>query len=155
VVIGQLDTSRQQLVHPGDQVAVLMPDGRTSVAGSVTDVSRVAAASPSPGQGGGGQSGTPPATVAITVALADEAAAGTLDQAPVSVSITTASRRGVLAVPVTALLAQANGDYAVAVRAGDGRRLVRVQPGLFGDGGLVEVGGAGLAAGQEVEVPAA
>jgi hypothetical protein len=55
---------------------------------------------------------------------------------------------------VTALLAQPNGDYAVAVRSGGERRLVTVQPGLFGDGGLVEVIGGGLAEGQLVEVPA-
>ena len=152
-VTAQLDAGRQQLVRPGDRVSVLMPDGRTTVAGTVTDVSRVATMpSASQGQGGGGQFQTP--TIAVTVTLADQAAAGALDQAPVYVSITTASRRGVLAVPVTALLAQADGDYAVAVRSPAGRRLLTVQPGLFGDGGLVEVSGAGLAEGQQVEVPA-
>jgi len=151
LVLAQLDAGRQQLVHAGDQVSVLMPDGRTNTPGTVGDVGRVVSAPQNQGQGGGPQS--PPA-VPVTIALTDEAAAGTLDQAPVYVSITTASRKGVLAVPVTALLAQANGDYAVAVRAGGERRMVTVQPGLFGDGGLVEVGGPGLAAGMVVEVPA-
>jgi peptidoglycan hydrolase-like protein with peptidoglycan-binding domain len=152
-VTAQLDASRQQLVHQGDQVSVLMPDGRTNAAGTVTDVSRVATA-PSPSQNQG-QGGSPPVpTIAVTVVLADESVAGTLDEAPVYVSITIASKKGVLAVPVTALLAQPNGDYAVAVRSGGERRLVTVQPGLFGDGGLVEVSGAGLAEGQQVEVPA-
>ncbi|TMC11619.1 MAG: hypothetical protein E6J41_05405 [Chloroflexi bacterium] len=116
-------------------------------------MSRVAA-QPSPAQGqnqGGGQQNP---SVAVTVTLADESVAGTLDQAPVYVSITSASKKGVLAVPVTALLAQPNGNYAVAVRAGGERRLVTVRPGLFGDGGLVEVSGAGLAEGDLVEVPA-
>jgi peptidoglycan hydrolase-like protein with peptidoglycan-binding domain len=152
VVTAQLDTSRQQIVSVGDQVSVLMPDGRTSVNGAVTDVGHVAT---QPSQGpnqGGGQPQVP--TVTVTVTLADESAAGTLDQAPVYISIATESKRGVLAVPVTALLAQAGGDYAVAVRAGGGRHLVTVQPGLFGDGGLVEVSGAGLAVGDQVEVPA-
>jgi len=152
-VIAQLDASRQQLVHPNDQVSVLLPDGHTSVAGTVTDVSRVAA-QPSPAQGSNQGGGQPSPSVAVTVTLADESAAGTLDQAPVYVSITSASKKGVLAVPVTALLAQPNGNYAVAVRAGGERRLVTVQPGLFGDGGLVEVSGAGLAEGDLVEVPA-
>lgn len=147
-----LDVSRQQLVNRGDQVSVLMPDGHASVAGSVTDVSRVATTPQSQGQGQGGPNQQ--ATVAVTVTLADESAAGTLDQAPVYVSITTASRKNVLAVPVTALLAQPDGGYAVAVRSGGRRRLVSVQPGLFGDGGLVEVTGSGLAEGQTVEVPA-
>jgi hypothetical protein len=92
--------------------------------------------------------------VAVTITLTDDSAAGTLDQAPVYVTVTTQSRKGVLAVPVTALLAQSNGDYAIAVRSGAGRRLVVVQPGLFGDSGLVEVTGSGVAEGMVVEVPA-
>ena len=147
----QLDASRQQLVHTGDQVSVLMPDGRTSVPATVTDVSRVAVLPQAQGQGQGGGQQQP--AIPITITLADEAAAATLDQAPVYVSITSASRRNVLAVPVIALLAQPDGGYAVAVRADGARRLVTVRPGLFGDGGLVEVAGDGLAAGQEVEVP--
>jgi hypothetical protein len=152
-VTAQLDAGHQQLVHQGDQVSVLMPDGRTNAAGTVTGVSRVAtqpAQGQSQNQGGSQQQ----PTIAVSIALANESAAGALDQAPVFVSITTASKKGVLAVPVTALLAQPNGDYAVAVRSGGERRLVTVQPGLFGDGGLVEVIGGGLAEGQLVEVPA-
>src|SRR5262249_42966981 len=141
-----IDVSRQQLVNPGDQVSVLMPDGHTNAAGTVTDVSRVATAPPSQGQGQGGPS--LPATVAVTVTLTVESVAGTLDLAPVYVSITTASRKGVLALPVTALLAEPDGGYAVAVRSAGSRHLITVQPGLFGDGGLVEVTGGGLAEGQ-------
>ncbi|HEY4026353.1 MAG TPA: peptidoglycan-binding domain-containing protein [Candidatus Dormibacteraeota bacterium] len=155
-VTAQLEASRQQLVRPGDQVSVLMPDGRTNAPGTVVDVSRVATQPSSQGQGQGGGQGSQQsqATVAVTVSLADETTAGTLDQAPVYVSVTTASKKGVLAVPVTALLAQPNGDYAVAIRSGAERRLVTVHLGLFGDSGLVEVDGAGLAEGQLVEVPA-
>jgi len=153
VVSAQLPAGQQQLVRQGDRVSVLMPDGHTTVGGTVRDVSRVATAPSQPGQGQGG----PPqqaATVTVTITLADEAAAGTLDRAPVFVSITTASRRGVLAVPVTALLAQPDGDYAVAVRSAGSRHLVVVQPGLYGDSGAVEVSGRGLAEGDLVEVPA-
>jgi hypothetical protein len=153
-VTAQVDAGRQQLVHPGDQVSVLMPDGRTNAPGTITDVSRVAAAPQAQGNQGQGGQAPAAATVAVTVTLADEAAAGALDQAPVYVSIVSASQRNALAVPVTALLAQPDGGYAVAVHAGGGRRLVTVQPGLFGDGGLVAVGGAGLAEGDVVEVPA-
>ena len=151
-----LDVSQQQLVNRGDQVSVLMPDGHTNVTGTVADVSRVATAPQSQGGGQGGGQGGPSqqATVAVRITLADQAAAGNLDAAPVYVSITTASRKNVLAVPVTALLAQPDGSYAVAVRSGGARRLVTVQPGLFGDGGLVEVMGSGLVEGESVEVPA-
>lgn len=59
-------------------------------------------------------------------------------------------------VPVTALLAQAGGGYAVeVVDAGGVRRLVPVSLGLFDDAeGLVQVRGSGLRAGQKIVVPA-
>ena len=57
----------------------------------------------------------------MTVRLSDQAAAGGLDQAPVTVNITTATVRDVLAVPVTALLARPGGyDVEVTGRAGTG-----------------------------------
>jgi len=63
------------------------------------------------------------------------------------------SRKGVLAVPVAALLALREGGYGVAIVDGDGRRVVKVETGMFADG-LVEVTGDGLAEGTKVEVPA-
>jgi hypothetical protein len=102
---------------------------------------------------------TPPAggtaTVPVVITPTDAAATGTLDAAQVQVSITTASARDTLAVPVTALLAQAGGGYAVEV-VGDrgGHHLVPVTLGLFDDAaGLVQVTGDGLSAGQRVVVP--
>jgi hypothetical protein len=86
-----------------------------------------------------------------------------LDQAPVTVYITTDSSPGpVLAVPVGALLAQAakgdgeaGGGYEVEVTgAGNTRRLVAVTVGIFDDNsGMVQVTGA-LTPGQHVVVPA-
>jgi hypothetical protein len=60
-----------------------------------------------------------------------------------------------MAVPVTALLAQPGGGYAVeVVGAGGTDHLVPVSLGLFDDAdGLVQVSGSELAAGQEVVVP--
>jgi hypothetical protein len=65
--------------------------------------------------------------------------------------------RGAIVVPVTALLAQSNGGYAVEVVAATGAtHLVPVSLGLFDDaGGLVQVVSSGLAAGQKVVVPSA
>ena len=88
--------------------------------------------------------------------LTDPGAAGSLDQAPVTVNITTESSPGpVLAAPVTALVAQSPGGYAVeVVGPGNTRRYVPVRPGIFDDtSGLVQVTGA-LAPGQRVVVPA-
>ena len=45
-------------------------------------------------------------TIPVQVKLTDPRAAGTLDQAPVTVNITTGTARDVLAVPVTALVAR-------------------------------------------------
>ncbi len=91
----------------------------------------------------------------MTVTLRHPSAAGTLDQAPVTVYISTASSPGpVLAVPVSALLAQSSGGYAVEViGAGNTRRLVPVTVGIFNDNsGLVQVTGP-LTPGEQVVVP--
>jgi hypothetical protein len=95
-------------------------------------------------------------TITVTVTLKHPKAAGALDQAPVTVSITTASIKNALVVPVGALLARASGGYAVEeVTAGGRHHLVPVTLGLFdGAAGLVQVSGAGLAAGQRIVVPA-
>jgi hypothetical protein len=90
----------------------------------------------------------------VDVTPSHPAATGSWDQAPVQVGITTASVPDALVVPVTALLAQSTGGYAVeVVSAGARNRLVPVSLGLFDDAaGLVAVTGSGLAAGQDVVV---
>jgi hypothetical protein len=70
----------------------------------------------------------------------------------VKVGVTTGSRKGVLAVPVNALLALAEGGYGVRLTDGTGR-IVVVSTGLFARG-MVEVSGDGLTEGTRVEVPA-
>ncbi|HEY4852808.1 MAG TPA: hypothetical protein VII22_18635, partial [Streptosporangiaceae bacterium] len=157
VVTIALDTSQESEVRAGDAVTVTLPDG-TATPGVVSSVGTVATASSSSG-GSGSSGGT--ATIPVTVTLADPAAAGSLDQAPVTMNITTASVKNALVVPVGALLAQVKGDgeagggYAVEVAgAGNTRRLVPVTPGIFDDAdGLVQVTGA-LTPGQRVVVPA-
>jgi multidrug efflux pump subunit AcrA (membrane-fusion protein) len=94
-------------------------------------------------------------TIAVEVTLRHPKAAGNLDKAPVTVTITTTNVPNVLVVPVAALLAQSGGEYAVeVVGAGGHHELVKVTIGLFDDAaGLVQVSGVGLAAGQHVVVP--
>jgi hypothetical protein len=157
--------SQEYLVHRGEPVIVTMPDG-TAASGRVSAISPVATgaargASPgppgaSPGAGGPGDAaggGAASATVNVVVRLTHPAAAGHLDQAPVTVSIVSASVHGVLAVPVSALVALAGGGYAVEVDQGRSLHLVAVHTGLFGQT-LVQVSGAGLRPGMRVEVPA-
>jgi hypothetical protein len=147
-----LPVSQEYLLKAGDPVAVTMPDGTTTASGTVTAVSSVASAS----SGGSAppSAGNGPLFVDATVALTDASVAGNLDRAPVAVNITDESVRGVLAVPINALVALAEGGYAVdVVNADHTSHLVSVHTGLFSDS-LVEVSGAGLSAGTAVEVPA-
>jgi hypothetical protein len=144
VVTVPLDVSDQSEVKAGDTVTVTLPDGSTTP-GVVSAVGKVATTS---GPGGS-------ASIPVYVTLTRPSAAGSLDQAPVTVNITTASVRNVLVVPVTALLAQSSGGYVVeVVGAGDTRRYVPVRSGIFDDAcGLVQVTGA-LNPGQRVVVAA-
>ncbi|MBO0694249.1 MAG: hypothetical protein J2P58_15195, partial [Acidimicrobiaceae bacterium] len=97
---------------------------------------------------------TPP-TITVDVAPSDPAATGTWDQAPVQVTITTANVANALVVPVSALLAQAGGGYAVEmVDVAGVDHLVPVSLGLFDDAdGLVQITSSGLSPGEKVAVP--
>jgi len=140
-----LDAAEQSEVKMGDEVTITLPDGKTTP-GRVSSIAKVATAA--------SQSAAP--TVAVQVTPLHPAATGSLDQAPVRVSITTATVRNALAVPVAALLALASGGYAVEEVTPRGvHHLVPVQLGMFDDdAGLVQVTGSGLAVGQRVVVPA-
>jgi hypothetical protein len=137
-----LDASEQSEVKAGDMVSVTLPDGKTTP-GVISSVGTVAVTSGSA------------TTIPVEVKLTDPGAAGTLDQAPVTVNITTGTAPNALAVPVTALLAQSSGGYVVEVVGARGtRRYVPVRPGIFDDAsGLVQVSGA-LTPGQRVVVAA-
>ena len=159
-VSAAVPVSQEYLVRPGEPVTVTLPDGVTTTPGTITSVSTVATAAQSgsggssagspQGTGGGAPAGQ--ATVQVSVRLTNPGAAGQLDQAPVAVNIVTAQARGVLAVPISALVALAGGGYAVEVVHGSARQLVAVQTGLFSNT-LVQVSGTGLAVGTNVEVP--
>jgi multidrug efflux system membrane fusion protein len=144
-----LDTALQSQVSAGDPVTVTLPDGRT-VDGHVSEIATVAT-QPSGGGSEGGQGGDASPSIAIEVSLDDPAAVGRLDEAPVSVNITTATARDVLVVPVAALVLTQDGSYAVQVADAGRLRYVTVELGLFA-GGQVEVSGPELAEGQRVVV---
>lgn len=160
VVTVDLDASQQSEVAVGDHVTITLPDGQTTpgVVSSVGTVATSSSSSSSPGSSSSGSpgsgSGTP--TITVLVTPSDPAATASLDEAPVEVTITTASVPHALVVPIDALLARPGGGYAVeVVGKGSHRHLVAVSLGLFDDAdGLVQVSGSRLSAGQEVVVPA-
>jgi hypothetical protein len=165
-----LSASQQTDAAVGDKVTITLPNNQTTP-GVVSSVGTVATCPSSSGSGGSsagsaapgtdtcssGGSGSTTPTITVDVTPSDPAATGTWDQAPVQVGITTASVPSALVVPVTALLAQSGGVYAVEVVDPRGtNHLVAVSLGLFDDAdGLVQVISSGLAAGQEVVVPTA
>lgn len=138
-------------------MSITLPGG-TDTPGVVSQVSTVATAPSSSSSGsspGSGSASTAP-TITVAVTPADPRALGTLNQAPVEVTITTARATDAVVVPVDALLAQPGGAYAVETVSGARHHLTAVTPGLFDDAaGLVQVTGTTLAPGQRVVVPAA
>jgi HlyD family secretion protein len=143
-----LDADQQSEVAVGDKVTITLPNNQ-STPGVISSVGTVATA-----PAAGSSDSTP--TIIVSVNPTDPSATGSWDQAPVDVTITTATAHGALVVPVDALLALAGGGYAIEVSGADGlHHLVAVTLGLFDDAdGLVQVTGSGLAAGQHVVVPA-
>jgi hypothetical protein len=150
VVTIALDASTQASVKVGDPVTITLPDQSTTP-GRVTYVGTVATTPPDQGNGNGPSS----PTIEVDVTPTHPAATGRLDQAPVTVSITTDSVKDALVAPVAALLALSSGGYALEViGAGGVHHLEAVEPGLFDDNeGLVQVTGTGVSAGQRVVVP--
>jgi peptidoglycan hydrolase-like protein with peptidoglycan-binding domain len=142
-----LDASQQADVKLGDPVTITLPSNRTTP-GRVTFVGSVATTPSSD------DSNSSP-TIEVDVTPTRPADTGRLDQAPVQVSITTASVKDALVVPVTALLALAGGGYGLETVDDAGEhRLIAVALGLFDDAdGLVQVTGPNVRAGQRVVVP--
>jgi hypothetical protein len=139
-----LDASNQSEVAVGDKVNITLPNNETTQ-GLISSVGTVATT-----PAGGGNP-----TITVQVKPSDPAATGSWDEAPVSVTITTASVTNALVVPVDALLAQPDGSYAVEVAGAYGtHHLVTVSLGLFDDAaGRVQVTNTGLAVGERVVVP--
>jgi peptidoglycan hydrolase-like protein with peptidoglycan-binding domain len=152
VVEVELEVSKQSLVRRGAGVRVMLPDGG-EVSGRIASVGRAARSKGGGGAGaeGGGEDEEP--VIDLTITLRSARGTRGLDRAPVTVGIAGRVERDVLSVPVTALLAQRGGRYAVEiVQRGGVRRLVPVETGFFADG-YVEVTGRGLRPGMRVAVP--
>ena len=142
-----LDPSQPGAVKTGDRVQITLPDN-TSVAGKVDRLGRVAQVPAGPNTGAGA------ATIPAYISLDNPERARGLDQAPVQVEITTKGVENALNVPVTAIVGNSGGGFAVEVIRSDGRRdMVAVKLGLFDSaGGRVQVAGD-LRVGDRVVVP--
>jgi hypothetical protein len=145
VVDVDLDLDKTDLVAPGDRVTIGLPDGKETT-GKVTSV------------GAEVQDAADPAadpTVAMQVALTEPADAAVFASGSVTVTIEQSRAENVLALPVTALLALAEGGYAIQVvdpAQPSGYRLVGVETGTITDE-YAGVTGAGVTEGLEVVVP--
>jgi peptidoglycan hydrolase-like protein with peptidoglycan-binding domain len=122
------------LADEGNEVAVTLPNG-DPVAGMISQISAVV------------NNGT----VDVTVTIADQQSLGSLAAAPVDVKFISQERQNVLAVPISALLALAEGGYGVEIVEGEHTYIIPVKTGMFA-GGRVEVSGEGLAEGVTVGV---
>jgi peptidoglycan hydrolase-like protein with peptidoglycan-binding domain len=139
-----VDATEQSSLRAGDPVLITLPNYQDTTA-VVASVGTVAS---------GSGSSTP--TIPVDITLTHPQDAGSLDQAPVRVQISTAGVNNALIVPVTALLPQTGGGYAVETVDPHGtHHLVPVTLGLFDDAdGLVQVMSQHLSAGQAIVVPA-
>lgn len=145
-----LDAKKQKLVRRGDKVTVVLPDG-AHAAGTITSVGKVASTEGGDGAPGEGDGKT---VIKVTVQIdkKDRGKLGSYDGAPVDVEITSAEKKNVLTVPISALLALSEGGYGVQVVKGSVSSTVAVETGMFANG-RVEITGAGLKTGDKVGVP--
>jgi peptidoglycan hydrolase-like protein with peptidoglycan-binding domain len=134
----------------GAPIDVLFPDG-TETTSNVVTVGNVASSNSN------NPNSTP--TVPITLNVAEVPAAyDNFVQIPVTLRVVAQQAKGALVVPVSALVALAEGGFAVEVvdaTAADGTdttRLVGVTPGIYADG-FVSITGDQLAEGMDVVVP--
>jgi peptidoglycan hydrolase-like protein with peptidoglycan-binding domain len=135
VVTAQVEAADAARLTKGATVTLRLPDGAVSP-GKVTAIANVAVTPEGSETGGRQQIG-----VTIEPAAGVELAGG-----DVEVKVGGEVRKGVLAVPVNALLALREGGYALQL---PDNRLLPVKTGLFAMG-LVEVTGSGLQPGLTV-----
>jgi multidrug efflux system membrane fusion protein len=155
LVIVELEVADRALTVEGRSVTVTVP-GLRPVKGKISRIGTVITAQgPTPDEGATPEGTSPAASdarIEVTVTVANQKALGALDAAPVDVDFVSTRREGVLAVPVAALLALAQGGFGVEVVDGPTTRIVPVKTGMFA-AGQVEVSGEGIAEGVKVGVP--
>lgn len=144
VISVDLDPADEELAVKGAKAEVTLPNGRTTRA-TVASVGTVAT---STGDSENPDDPSTSSTIPVTLTLDKPKDVARLSAAPVTVDLTRTTRKNVLVVPLTALVALAEGGFAVRREGG---ALAAVEPGLYADG-YVEIV-SGLAEGDRVEVP--
>ncbi|HWS38288.1 MAG TPA: HlyD family efflux transporter periplasmic adaptor subunit [Actinoplanes sp.] len=139
VITVPAELSHASSIERGQKVTVILPDERELPA-KVLAIGRTIA----PPEG----SDSPRLTV--TVVVDDPKKIAKIDSADVRIAFAGRVSEDVLAVPVEALIALAEGGYAVQLPDGG---LIAVETGLFATG-WVEINGDGLSEGTNVVVPA-
>ncbi|MFD9426924.1 MULTISPECIES: peptidoglycan-binding domain-containing protein [unclassified Streptomyces] len=147
VVRAELEQTDGALTSSGTKVDVTLPSGRTApgrVAGTVR---------PEEPAAGGGATAQEGITVEVVLNGGADAVSGEDAKAPLSVKFVSEARRGVLAVPVEAVVALRGerGGYGLQVVRGTTSTMVRVETGMTADG-LIEVSGPELREGMKVGV---
>ncbi|MEV0320289.1 peptidoglycan-binding protein [Streptomyces sp. NPDC050658] len=151
-----LDVQYEDMVEKGTKATVTLPDD-TTVQAEVTDVGTPSTAkggdSEGSGAGGSGGTGDDKATLPVELKVEKQRGLGRYQAAAVEISLKAETRKDVLVVPVSALVAKQGGGYAVEVVGADGEvRQRTVKVGMFADS-MVEVSGAGISDGLTVGVP--
>lgn len=132
LVTAQIPVRNEDLAKVSTKVAVELADGK-QIPGTIQSVRTPTEAT--------GQE--PMLEAVVSIAPTDSA------DGQVKVRLTAERKENVLAVPVGALLALAEGGYGLQLLDGDQPRIVAVTTGLFADG-KVEVSGAEISEGQTV-----
>ncbi|MFE6737632.1 peptidoglycan-binding protein [Streptomyces tubercidicus] len=148
VVRAELEAADGALAAKGTKVEIAMPGGGTK-GGKVSGVA--APEESGSGEGGaaasGGSSGN---SIHVEITLDDGTRIQEKDrQGTLRVKFVSESRKGVLTVPVEAIVALREGGYGLELVQGSKTRMVAVKTGLTADG-RIEVSGAGLAEGMKV-----
>ncbi|MCI0687891.1 MAG: peptidoglycan-binding protein, partial [Sporichthyaceae bacterium] len=152
IITVDLDVADRTLAKKGAAVTVELPDG-TTLRGHIDSVGKVAESSSDSSAEQPDATSDGSATITVIVTLDKGESAGPFDEAPVLVHLESERHENVLTVPVSALLALSEDQYAVQVVAGATSRTVPVETGAYADG-RVEIDGVGIAEGAQVEVPA-
>jgi hypothetical protein len=129
VVTMPVEATEVGQIKTGAAVTIMRPDNKSVPA-------RVTAVGTTVDGGGKDQNGGTP-KLTVTVTPDDPSTLADLDAASVQVQVTTSVHKGVLAVPVGALVALREGGYAVQTPDG---KYQAVQTGMFANG-MVEVSG--------------